>query len=155
MYDSPTVPSWPASTTREVCRPVAKELSTAFFARKIAGEPYCSKAVCTICSRSAFVLKVGSANNIGCSLGSITNRCLHITMHVGGQESPKYTVMTQRLHVCRLSLALHIYPDALPYFRVKHKVTAHFPCWSFLVPYCMPCMMRTARNPVANKRALT
>lgn len=73
----PTVPSWPASTTREVCLPVAKELSTAFLARKMAGEPYCSKAVCTICSRIAFLLNVGSANSIGCSFGSIVSWSLH------------------------------------------------------------------------------
>ena len=74
---SPTVPSFPASTTRDVCLPVAKELSTAFLAKNMAGQPCCSNTVCTICSLSTFVLWVGSANKMGCSFGSITSLSLH------------------------------------------------------------------------------
>lgn len=51
----PVVPSCPASTTSEVCRPVAKLASTAFRARKTAGGCCCSNSAETTASRPSRV----------------------------------------------------------------------------------------------------
>jgi len=55
---APVVPSWPMSTTTDVWRPVAKELSTAFFAMNTAGGRCFSNISCR---QSTAVLHCGKA----------------------------------------------------------------------------------------------
>ncbi len=70
------VPSWPASTTSEVCRPVAKEASTAFLAMNTAGGPCFSNMADTTASRPSRVWNVGSASRIACSNAFARSRSL-------------------------------------------------------------------------------
>jgi hypothetical protein len=73
---TPVVPSCPASTTREVCRPVAKLANTALRARKTAGGCCCSNSAETTASRPSRVWKVGSASRMACSDAFARSRSL-------------------------------------------------------------------------------
>ena len=70
--------SYPMSMTNDVCRPVAKELRTAFFARNNAGGMNFSNISSTTFSRCCLGWKDGSASMMGCSLGFTCSRSLHV-----------------------------------------------------------------------------
>ena len=77
----PTVPECPISTTRDVCLPSAKLLSTGFFAKNTAGEAKPSNRCSTIFSRSSLLRNGASAQSSGCSVGLHLIRFLHDTSH--------------------------------------------------------------------------